>query len=88
MVTLLPETVFIISETCVLITKCCSIQIMYDHPPPYFCEIVIKYKLKRQIRSSGKCMYVVLKISSKGYGARSFLYASATLSNELCDDRT
>ena len=33
-------------------------------------------------------MYKVPKISTKGYaGALSFLYVSATLWNELCDDR-
>ena len=33
-------------------------------------------------------MFVVLKTRTKGYGARSYLYASATLWDELCDDRS
>ena len=59
----------------------------YDHAPPYICDMITKYKPRRQLRSSDKCMLVVPKIRTKGYGARSFLYASATLLNELCDDR-
>ena len=55
----------------------------YDHAPPYTCEMVTKYKPRRQLRSSGKCMLVVSKNRTKGYDARSFLYASAT----LCDNR-
>ena len=43
--------------------------------------------VRRQSWSSGKCMLVVPKIRTKGYGARSFLYSSATLWNELYDDR-
>ena len=31
-------------------------------------------------------MVVVLKILTKGYGARSFSYAAAVLWNYLCDD--
>ena len=55
----------------------------YDHAPLYTCEMVTKYKPRRQLRSSGKCMLVVSKNRTKGYDARSFLYASAT----LCDNR-
>ena len=32
-------------------------------------------------------MYACGSKKTKGYGARSFLYASATLWNDLCDDR-
>ena len=38
------------------------------------------------LRSSSKCMLVVPKIRTKGYGARSFSYAAAVLWNDLCDD--
>ena len=49
--------------------------------------MITKYRSRRQLRSSGKCMFVVPKIRTKGYGAQSFLYASAMLWNDLCDDR-
>ena len=59
---------------------------LHDHVPPYVCEMITKYEPRRQLRSSGKCMLVVLKNSTKGYGAQSILYASATSGNDLCDD--
>ena len=49
--------------------------------------IVTKYEPRRQLKSSSKCMYVVPKVRTKKYGARSFLYASVMLWNGLCDDR-
>ena len=49
--------------------------------------IVTKYKPKRQTRSNGKCVLVVPKIRTKGYDVRLCLYASATLWNDLYDDR-
>ena len=58
-----------------LITKCCLILNYYA--PVYICEIVAKYD---------KCMLVVPKSRTNGYGARFFLYISAMLWNYLCDD--
>ena len=53
----------------------------YDHERPYICDMITKYKQRKQLRSSDKCMLVVPKIRTKEYDARSFLYASATLWN-------
>ena len=48
----------------------------YDHAPPDICDMITKYKQKRQLRSSDKCMLVVSKIRTKGYGARALLLFS------------
>ena len=41
----------------------------YEHAPPYICDMITKYKPRRQLISSDKCMLVVPKIRTKEYGA-------------------
>ena len=48
--------------------------------------MITKYEPKTTLRSSSKCMLVVPKIRTKGYGVRYSLYAAAELWNDLCDD--
>ena len=38
----------------------------------YICDMVTKYRPRRQLRSSDRCMLVVPKIKTKGYGAQIF----------------
>ena len=44
----------------------------YDHAPPYIYETGTKYKPRRQLRSSSKCMLMVSKTGTKGYDATIF----------------
>ena len=53
-----------------------------NHAPPYINEMMIKYELRRSLRSSCKCMLVVPKI--REIWSRSC--AAAVLWNDLCAD--
>ena len=71
-----------------LIIECCFILIrtLLDQTPPYICEIVSKYKPRRQLRSSEKCMLVIPKNRTQRFDLF-FLYASAKLWKDVCGDR-
>ena len=62
---------------------------LHDQVPPYIYKIVTKSKPRRQLRSISKCMFVVLKIRTKGYGVRSFCISNVIIIylNYLSDDR-